>query len=142
MSDSIIASAIEGRLATWAAAQVPPIPVAWENVTYAPVTGQRYLRGFLMPANTENPSQGGKHKHHHGIYQVSVFIPANPGAGAGAARTIANDIKALFACPTTIVKSGINVNILRSPATAQGIPDDTGFYMVPVTIWYDADDFS
>ena len=140
MSDAIIASAIESRLYAWAAAQTPAIPVAWENVDYTPIAGNRYLRGFLMPADTLNPSQGSAHKHLHGIYQVSVYVPAN--TGTGGARGLAKEIEVLFARGTVIVKSGLNVRINRTPATSQGMNDDAGFYMTPVTIYYDADDFS
>lgn len=140
MSNATIRAAIEGRLKTWAAAQTPPIPIAFENVSYAPETGKRYLRGLLMPADTQNPSQGGKHKHYHGIYQVSVYVPT--GGGPGDTEAITGPIEALFACPTTIVKNGLNVNINQTPAISRGLPDGAGFHMTPITIKYDVNSFS
>ncbi|MES2262096.1 MAG: phage tail terminator-like protein [Pseudomonadota bacterium] len=140
MSDAIIRSAIEGRLKTWAQAQTPAIPIAFANSGYRPVTGQRYLSGTLVPAITLNPSQGGKHKRYHGFYQVDVRVP--DGGGTGDISTIAKAIEVLFECPTTIPKDGLNVHINRTPSTGPGASDGAGFYMVPVTVWYDLDDFS
>ena len=140
MSDAIIRAAIEARLKSWAAAHAPPIPVAYENSGYKPTVGQRYLRGDLLPAETENPSQGGKHKHFHGVYQVSVRVP--DGSGTGDASALTKAIAVLFERPTTMVRDGINVNILRTPSAAKGGSDGAGFYVVPVSIWYDANDFS
>lgn len=140
MSDTIVCAAIEGALQTWAAAQSPAIPLVFENVAYTPVPGSRYIRGFLMPAETLNKSLGGLHKHYHGIYQVSIYVPQDVGAGDG--RALAKAIEVLFKCPTTIVKSNRKVNITRTPAVARGAKDDSGFWMIPVTIWYGMDDFS
>lgn len=140
MSESIVCAAIEGALKVWAAAQTPAIPLVFENTIFVPAVGSRYIKGFLMPAETLNQSQGGLHKHYHGMYQLSVFVPE--GTGAGAARTLTKAIEVLFKCPTTIVHSSRNVNIQRTPSVAKGAPDGTGFWMVPVTIWYDMDDFS
>lgn len=140
MSNAIIRSAIEGRLKPWADAQSPVIRSAFQNIKFTPAAGETYLRGFLMPANTINPSQGGLHKHFHGMYQVSLYSPAE--MGTGAAEALANAIEILFKCGTTIPKSGRNINIQRTPSTAQGMLDDAGWWMIPVTIWYDMDDFS
>lgn len=140
MSNSIVKAAIEGQLKAWADARTPAIRCAFQNMKLTPVADETYLRGFLMPANTLNPSQGGLHKHFHGMYQVSLYSPAD--VGTGAAETITNAIEVLFKCGTTIQKSGRNINIQRTPSTAQGMPDDAGFWMTPVTIWYDMDDFS
>ncbi len=140
MSNSIIRAAIEGRLKTWATARAPAMPTAFENVGYTPVLGTAYLRGFLMPANTKNQSIGGKHKGYHGMYQVSLHFPE--GQGTGDVEAAAKEIEALFESPTTIVRQGRNVNVTRTPAIAMGMPDEAGFFMVPVTIWYEMDDFS
>lgn len=140
MSNKIIRSAIEGRLKEWAAAQAQPIPVIFENMGAKPVVGQRYLRGFLMPADTLNPSEGAQHKRYHGAYQVSIYEVENEGTGDS--DDLAKAIEVLFACPTTITKSGLNVRIQQTPSIAASRPDDAGFFMTPVTIKYSADDFS
>lgn len=138
MSNKIIRAAIEGRLKAWADAQSPAIPVFFENRGKAPAVGQTHLRGFLMPADTLNPSQGSQHLHYHGIYQVSIFMAE--GNGTGDIEDLAGEIADLFKCPTTIQKFGINVNVQQAPAVGSGAPD-SGFYMMPVTIKYDADTF-
>jgi len=140
MSNDVIRKAMEARLDAWAKAQVPPIPVAFENSGYKPLAGQRYLRGTLIPAHPLNPSVGGNHKHRHGIYQVDVLVPA--GTGATVSGPLTKAIEALFVAPTTMTRDGLKVNVLRTPAIGHGAPDDSGFWIVPVTIWYDADDFS
>ncbi len=140
MSNSVVRAAIEGRLKAWAAEQVPPIKIAFQNVAFTPTSGTSYLRGTIIPAQTKNQSVGGLHKHYHGMYQVSVYVPE--GSGPGDAETLTKAIEVLFKCPTTIVQSGRNVNVLRTPAVAQGMPDGSGFFMTPVTIWYDMDDFT
>lgn len=140
MSNKIIRAALEGHLKAWAAAQSQPITVLLENRGSKPPTGARYLRAFMMPADTLNPSQGGKHKHYHGIYQVSVYEPENDGTGDS--DDLAKAIEVLFQCPTTITKSGLNVQILHTPSIAQSRADGAGFWMTPITIKYSANDFS
>eukprot|EP01034_Spumella_vulgaris_P033546 gene33546-41396_t len=140
MSDAIIRAAIEARLKAWADAQAPKIPVAFENSGFKPTIGQQYLSGDLLPAQTLNPSQGGEHKHFHGIYQVSIRVPE--GRGTGDASALSAAIAVLFKCPTTIPATGLNVHINRTPSAAKGGSDGAGFYMVPVSIWYDADSFT
>ena len=140
MSNKIIRAAIEGRLQEWAALQTPPIPVIFQNMGAKPVVGQRYLRGFLMPAETLNPSEGSRHKYYHGLYQVSIYEVENQGAGDS--DELAEAIEVLFASPTTISKGGLNVLIQQTPAIGSSRPDDAGFFMTPVTIKYSANDFS
>lgn len=140
MSNSVVRAAIEGRLKAWAAAQTPPIPIAFENVNYVPVTGASYIRGFLLPADTINPSVGGLHKQYHGMYQVSLYAPE--GKGIGDIEAITKGIEVLFKAPTTIEKFGRKVNITRTPAVSKGMPDGAGFFMTPVTIWYHMHDFT
>lgn len=140
MSNDIVRTAIQGRLKAWADAQLPVLPVVWENTEYTPVQGTAYLRGFLMPAETKNPSQGGLHKVYNGLYQISVFF--GKGVGTGPVEAACNGIEVLFKAGTTIEKSDRLINILRTPAVAKGAPDGAGFYMVPVTIWYEMEDFT
>ena len=140
MSDAIIQAAIEARLKAWADAQTPPIPIAYENSGYKPTVGQRYLRCTLLPAKPLNPSQGGQHKHFHGIYQVDVHVPE--GGGRSVHSPIVEALRVLFKRPTTMPRDGINVNVLQTPATGPGGPNGAGFWMVPLSIYYDANSFT
>lgn len=139
MSNLIVRAAIEGRLKTWAAAYTPVLPVTLQNEGYVPSNGTAYIRGTLMPAETKHLGRSGQHKQYHGMYQVSIYFP--DGEGWGEAEAAAKAIEVLFEAPTTIVKSARNVNITRTPAIASGAPDGSGFFMVPVTIWYEMQDF-
>lgn len=139
MSHDIARAAIENRLLTWAKARSPVLPCAFGNMSYTPATGQSYLQGDLLPADTMNPSQGSKHKRYIGLYQVSVRTPAGKGVTESAA--IAKAIEELFPCPTTLQSSGLNVHIDSTPAVAGGRNDGTSFWMVPITIKYRVEAF-
>lgn len=138
MSHEIIRAAIETRLLAWAKAQTPPIPIAFENVDYKPVTGQRFLQGNLMPANTLNPSEGAAHKRYHGLYQISVRTAAGKGTTEASALTRA--IEELFSRSTTLSNGNINVHIDSTPTVGPGGTDE-GFWMTPITIKYRAEVF-
>ncbi|MYM34938.1 hypothetical protein GTP38_11380 [Duganella sp. FT94W] len=138
MSHDIARAAIETRLTAWAKARTPALPVAFGNFAYTPTTGQSYLQGDLLPADTLNPSQGGKHKRYIGLYQVSVRTPAGKGATESAA--ISKSIEELFPCATTLQYAGPSVHIDSTPSVGAGRPDG-GFWMVPITISYHVDAF-
>ncbi len=74
------------------------------------------------------------------MYQVSAYFPED--AGVGDIEAAAKAIEVLFKAPTTIERQGRNVNVTRTPAVAKGMSDDSGFFMVPITIWYEMQDFS
>lgn len=140
MSNQIIRSALEGHLKAWAVAQTPPISVYLENRGKKPAIGECHVRADLMPADTLNPSQGAQHRRYHGIYQVSIFLPENDGTGDSDA--LAKAIEVLFKCPTTLIKSGMNVRINQTPSIARSRSDGAGFWMTPISITYSADDFT
>lgn len=140
MSNKIIRAALEERLKTWAAAHTSPIPLFLENRSKVPAVGARHIRTYLMPADTLNPSQGAQHRLYHGIYQISIFLPENDGTGDS--DDLAKAIEVLFKCPTTITKSGLNVQILQTPFISQSRPDGAGFWMTTITVKYSANDFS
>ena len=135
MSHKIIRSAIESKLSTWALAQSPPIPIAWQNATFTPPSQARYLRAFLLPAETQNPDLGGDIRTFIGIYQVSICVP--DGTGAGAAETIAESLIAEFPYGARLVQSGIAVVINRTPSQSPAM-QEPGLYVVPVSISYRA----
>ena len=136
MSQKIIRSAIESRLNAWALAHSPPIPIAWQNATFTPPTQARYLRAFLLPAETQNPDIGGDIRTFIGLYQVSICVP--DGTGAGAAETIAESLIAEFPYGTLITQSGIKVLIRKTPSQSPAM-QEPGLYVVPVSISYRAD---
>lgn len=139
MSHEIIRAAIETRLLAWAKSQTPPIPVAFENVDYKPVTGQRFLQGHLMPADTLNPSEGAAHRRYHGLYQISVRTSI--GRGTTEASALTKAIEELFPRATALPRANINVRIDSTPTVGPGGADE-GFWMTPITIKYRAEVFS
>lgn len=136
MSQKTIRAALESRLKTWADAQVPAIPVAWQNVSYTPASGTRYIRAYLLPAETFDGAITGDYKLYAGIFQLSIYSP--DGTGTGAAETIAELLIALFAQNTAIVKLGLTIFIDRTPSMAPSMNDD-GWHVLPVSIRYRVD---
>ena len=136
MSQKTIRAALESRLKTWADAQVPAIHVAWQNVSYAPVSGTRYIRAYLLPAETFDGAITGDYKMYAGIFQLSIYSP--DGTGTGAAETIAESVIALFAQNTAIVKLGLTIFIDRTPSMGPSMNDE-GWHVLPVSIRYRVD---
>lgn len=135
MSNKLCRQAIETRLAAWAAARVPALPIAWENVPFTPPAGT-YLRAFLLPATTDSQDLAGAHRAYHGVYQVSVVTPIN--AGPGTAEGIANEIAAQFPLNLRLAVTGLTLQVITPVTAAQGAQDTTNF-TVPVSFQYRAD---
>lgn len=135
MSNKLCRKAIESRLATWAAARVPALPVAWENVPFTQPTSA-YLRAFLLPATTTGIDLAGAGRTYRGVYQVSVVAPLN--AGPGAAEGIADELAALFPLNTRLSVTGLTLQVVTPVTAAQGAQDATNF-TVPVSFQYRAD---
>ena len=135
MSNKLCRKAIEARLSAWAAARVPALPIAWENVPFTPPAGA-YLRAFLLPANTSSPDLAGAGRTYRGVYQVSVVAPLN--AGPGAADGIADELADLFPLNTRLAVTGLTLQVITPVTAAQSAQDATN-YTVPVSFQYRAD---
>lgn len=136
MSNAIIRSALEGRLKTWADSQAPPIPIAFQNVAFTPPSQARYMRAFLLPAETISDDLLGDHKGYMGLLQVSLCLP--DGSGPSASDQLVSELETLFPGSLRIVKSGLTVMITR-PASAGPSMQEPGLYVTPVSIRYRAD---
>lgn len=137
MSQALIRRAFESALQTWANAQTPPIPIAFENVTFTPpALGGRYLRAFLLPAATGSDDLQGVHRRYEGVFQVSIVTPLNKGPGP--AEALAAAIAALYSPETQMVVSGLRVYVITPMSPAAGIPEDDA-YVVPMSCQYRAD---
>lgn len=139
MSKKAIRALLDGRLATWAAAHSPVLPVAFENVFFTrPALGTTYLRAFMLPNPTDSADVQGVHRHYYGIYQVSIVAPLN--GGPGAAETIAGELAALF--PTNLrLTSTLTVQVMTPASDAPAIVEPDA-YVVPVSFSYRADTIS
>jgi hypothetical protein len=134
VSTKAIRSALETILATWAAARVPALRVAWDNVPFTPGTGETYLRAFMLPARTISTSLGGLDHDYRGIFQVDVSAPVD--SGSGKAQGIAEEVIALY--PNNLITATTPpVQIVAQPSIAAAVVDGVTF-SVPVSITYRA----
>lgn len=136
MSTNAVRAALEGRLATWAAARTPPLRVAWQNVAFTPAAGETYLAAFLLPAETGSEDLKGDHRAYRGVFQVSITCPI--GAGAGAAFAIAALLDAHFPVNLRVTGTSLTVQV-TSPASVGPAMQDPERFTVPVSIPYRAD---
>lgn len=135
MSDALVRAAFESRVAAWAAAQVPPIPVAYQNVVFTPPAG-RYVRVWLLPAPTQCQTFNGEHRQRRGVFQVDLCLPI--GTGPAAASALAASLDAAFPLTGPMTQGSAKVFLL-SPMS-QGAPLDGGtHYTVPVSCTYQCD---
>ena len=135
MSQKIIRAALEAMLNTWAKAQTPPIPIAWQNATFTPPAQARYLRAFLLPAETQDLAVSCDIHVYIGILQVSACFPE--GKGSTDADTVVDSLIAEFPQGLIVPKLGMNVMILKTPYAAPAMAEP-GLYVVPVSIRYRA----
>ncbi len=111
----------------------PSIPTAWENMDFTPVGGVPYQDVYLLPAEPENPTFGGSSYRERGIYQVNLKYPLGTGPAAAAAR--AELIQATFARGNTFEKSGVTVQIEKTPEVLPYY-NEQDRYVLPVRIRY------
>lgn len=135
MSISTIRSELETRLQTWANAQTPPIPIAFQNVAFTKPQAGCYLEPYLLPNGTSNEEVSGKRKTHIGIFQVNCW--ALSGRGMGEVELLAQKVVDLF---PMLPKTG-SVSIEGTPSADSPLPDGTGWVIVPVTIKYRMESF-
>ena len=129
MSNSIIRAELETRLKTWADAQTPKIPVAFQNVPFTKPTTGVWLEAYLLPNFTMNQEVSGKRKTHIGIFHINCWAPS--GTGMGRVEQLAQQIVDLY---PILPKTGA-VSIEQTPTADNSIPDN-GWVIVPVTVKY------
>lgn len=137
MSEKLIRSLYEGRMKTWAAARVPPLVVAWENITITPPAGA-YLRAFLLRGDTTSRDLAGDNRHRVGVFQVSISCP--PNTGPGAAESIAAELDTLFPMNLVLTSGSFSVTQTSPLRVRPGISDPDR-YTVPVDFEYRADTY-
>lgn len=135
MSDALVRAAFESRIAAWAAAQVPPIPVSYQNVTFTPPAG-RYARCWVLPVPTQAETFDGLGRLRRGIFQVDLCMPI--GAGPGAANTLAASLDVAFPLTGPMAQGGINIYLLTPLSQASGM-QEPDHYVVPVSTEYRSD---
>lgn len=136
MSQTLVRDAFEQRLASWAAAQSPAIPVAYQGVEFKPPATGHYLRAFLLPNNTNSNTLDQLHRQYRGFFQVSIVMPS--GSGMGAAEALVSALDALFPPSEPITSGAIKVTV-TSPMSAAAAIDENGRDVIPVSCAYQAD---
>lgn len=129
MSNKIIRAELETRLKTWADAQNPRLPIAFQNAAFTKPNGP-YLEAYLLPNATLNKTVDGKRKTYMGIFQVNCWYPS--GKGMGPVEQIAQDIVNLY---PMLPKIGA-VSIEKTPDAEGPEWDTSGWVIVPVVIHY------
>ena len=131
-----IREAFETRIAAYAAAHTPALPVAWENTSYTPSPLVAYLHCAMLPAPTVNPALGTKFDRLVGFYAINVYGIQDQGPAA--AEAVADDLIALFP-RGGMVQNGKLINIDKTSSRTQGLNDINGFFFIPVRIQYRQD---
>lgn len=137
MSEKIIRSLYEGRLATWASARSPVLKVAFENVDFTPpADGSTYLKCATLPAESGSQDLQGVHEVFLGVFQVSIVCKTN--IGLATAKGIADEIRALFPNNLRLSKSGFTVQNV-SPCSQGPAVQEASKVTIPVWFRYRAD---
>jgi hypothetical protein len=121
---------LEGRLATFAAAQTPPLLVAWENVPFTKPTSLPYLECFLISAGTTAVTVDALRNRERGTFQVNVWSPS--GIGTNQVEVIGQGVVDTF---KVIPKVG-TVSIEQPGNTGRLLIENNGWIILPVTFPY------
>jgi hypothetical protein len=124
-----VRSEIETRLNDWAKAQVPPIPVAFQNVKFTKPLSGSYLELYFLGDNSMNRDLAASGVRTYGMFQVNCFAPVN--TGMAQVEALAQSVKDLF---PVLPKTG-TVSI-ESPPNASGSYEADTFVCVPVRVSY------
>lgn len=130
MSNKIIRAELETRLKTWADAQIPKIPIAFENVAFTKPSEGVFLETYLIPSITLDREVSGAKQRLLGIFQVNCW--ARSGKGMRQVEQLSQDVISLF---PLLPKVGA-VSIDGTPSTESALLDQSGWVVVPVTIKY------
>lgn len=128
-TDAKIRAAIESRLSTWAASQA--IPVAWENVSTP--TASRYLRAYMLPAESAATYFEGGDTLRIGVYQIDVCVPL--GQGPGPASAIVEALESLFPAWLRLAAGACQLIVTRPPSAKPG-STESAHYVVPCQFRY------
>lgn len=120
---------LETRLKTWADAQTPKIPIAFEGVAFTKPSGP-YLEPLLIPNITKHNEVSGQRKTLLGVFEVRCWYPN--GKGMGGVERLSGQVIDLF---PMLPKTG-SVSIENTPYTEHPEFDESGWIIVPVLMFY------
>lgn len=105
--------------------------IAWENVSFNPVSNSPYVKARFAPTLREPAVRGlNPQMYYQGVFMVDVCVPTGLGPGEGDA--IANSIVDAFDAPKDLTTNGITITIRyaeRELGTIEG-----AYYTIPVVI--------
>lgn len=129
MSYTIISGALETKLATWV--NIPT--VAYENESYTPIIGTRYLRAYNVPSIAQPNTLGDPGSSLiYGTFYLDLMNPAGEGRGTG--DELADELIQVFKKGTVITLTGLNIHVITSGReTSQS---ETDWYMIPIRVKY------
>lgn len=106
-------------------------PVAYENRPYTPTTGVLWLSESFLPADIDPLTlSDGQSQEYNGIYQITVFAPADDDSYTGMAKA---EAIALHFKRGTVIGQGRVLAVSINQAIV-----GNGWYQVPVTVQYRA----
>jgi hypothetical protein len=136
MSQKAISVILQTRLNSWAAAQSPPVRVAWPNVPFTPTTGETYIRVSELPNDTDSKDLAGAHRLYQGVFQMTIVRPA--GTGAGPAHDMVASLAAHFPVNGRYTSGSVTVHVTKP--VSEGPPIQEGnTYEVPAWFSYRCD---
>lgn len=97
-----------------------------------------YMTSFLLPNDPDNSASGAIYCD-RGLFKVHVKYPIGDLTKNATAK--AEAIRAAFKRATTFTQGGVNVLITHTPTISGGF-EDAGYWLVPVTISWQAWVFS
>ena len=108
--------------------------VAYENVSYSPTTGTKYLEPILLTTSRRPTVRGlNPQQRYDGVFSVNCYAPE--GNGPADAETLAENVMDAFEATTKLTHNGVTVYI--DYAEVQRGLLDSPWYLVPVNIgWY------
>lgn len=120
---------LEARLATFAASQVPSLPVAWEGVPFVKPT-TAWLECYLASAGTLSVTVDASRNRERGTLSVNVWVPS--GWGVGKADALSQAVVRAF---KVVPKQG-SVSIEAPGNTGKIMMDVAGWIAIPISFPY------
>lgn len=131
MNTLTIQTLLDAQLATLTDAP----EIVKENERVSAGVNKSWMRGTLLPAETENITLGlTGYQRLSGLYQIDIWTPADKGITTGA--TYADAVVALFAKGTVLTDNTNKVFILKS--WREKGPRETAIYNTPVIVRWEA----
>lgn len=137
MSQLNVRNALATRLAAFAATQ-GNIPIVWENIKSIPTVS--YLKAFLFPAPTQNPSFGNTHDRYAGIFRVTYYT-TELNVGMKKAEDFVDALVKYFPRTLQLINGTLTTKILNTASVS--VPGYEGNFMyITIDIPYMADEIS